>query len=73
MGQQEEQQRKQIIFGDIFDDDDEDEVNGRTTFVADPARSSCRRRFLNEESSNGQRKYLAFSLNYSSNCDYNNR
>lgn len=73
MGQQEEQQqqRKQIIFGDIFDDDDEDEVNGRTTFVANPARNSCRRRFLNEESS--QRKYLAFSLNYSSNCDYNNR
>lgn len=71
MGQQEQQQRQQIIFGDIFDGEDEaSDVAGRSTTVAD--RISNRRRFLNEESS-GQRKYLAFSLNYSSNCDYNNR
>lgn len=62
MGQQ--QQFKKIIF-------DEDEVNGRSTsfeVVAD----QTRRRFLNEESSS-QRKYLAYSLNNSFNCDYNNR
>lgn len=65
MGKQQQQQH--CIFGDIFDDDVN--VAGRTTFVA--AADQSRRRFLNEESS--QRKYLAFSLNYSSNCDYNNR
>lgn len=65
MGQQ--QQQKQII----FDDDDEDKVNGSgTSFEAVAAHT--RRRFLNEESGS-QRKYLAFSLNNSSNCDYNNR
>lgn len=65
MGQQ--QQQKQII----FDDDDEDKVNGSgTSFEA--VADHTRRRFLNEESGS-QRKYLAFSLNNSSNCDYNNR
>lgn len=66
MGQQQQQkQRKQIIF------DDEDKVNGSgTSFEA--VADHTRRRFLNEESGN-QRKYLAFSLNNSSNCDYNNR
>lgn len=66
MGQQ-QQQQKQII----FDDDDEDKVNGSgTSFEA--VADHTRRRFLNEESGS-QRKYLAFSLNNSSNCDYNNR
>lgn len=63
MGQQ--KQRKQIIF------DDEDEVNGRSTSF-EVVTDQTRRRFLNEESSS-QRKYLAFSLNNSFNCDYNNR
>lgn len=63
--QQQQQQRKQIIF------DDEDKVNGSgTSFEA--VADHTRRRFLNEESGS-QRKYLAFSLNNSSNCDYNNR
>lgn len=68
MGQQQQQkQRKQII----FDDDDEDKVNGSgTSFEA--VADHTRRRFLNEESGS-KRKYLAFSLNNSSNCDYNNR
>lgn len=67
MGQQQQQQQKQII----FDDDDEDKVNGSgTSFEA--VADHTRRRFLNEESGS-QRKYLAFSLNNSSNCDYNNR
>lgn len=66
MGQQ-QQQQKQII----FDDDDEDKVNGSgTSFEA--VADHTRRRSLNEESGS-QRKYLAFSLNNSSNCDYNNR
>lgn len=63
--QQKQKQRKQIIF------DDEDKVNGSgTSFEA--VGDHTRRRFLNEESGS-QRKYLAFSLNNSSNCDYNNR
>lgn len=65
--QQQQQQRKQII----FDDDDEDKVNGSgTSFEA--VADHTRRRSLHEESGS-QRKYLAFSLNNSSNCDYNNR
>lgn len=69
MGQQ--QQRKQIIFGDIFDDEDKVDVAGRSTTFAAVA-DQIRKRLLNEESSS-QRRYLAFSLNYSLNCDYNNR
>lgn len=71
------QQQQNKISGDIFTQDGIVAV-GRT-FVAITERtirsrsssSSSSRLFLNEESS--QHKYLAFSLNYSSNCDYNNR
>lgn len=58
MGQQQQNQ----ISGDILTQD------GIVVVAAVTDRS---RFFLTEESS--QHKYLAFSLNYSSNCDYNNR
>lgn len=69
------QQQQNKISGDIFTQDGI--VAAGRTFVATTERtirgrsSSSSRLFLNEESS--QHKYLAFSLNYSSNCDYNNR
>lgn len=68
MGQQQNQSSVVQISGDIFTPQDGIVAAGRTS-VAVTERTS--RFFLNEESS--QHKYLAFSLNYSSNCDYNNR
>lgn len=66
MGQQQRNQITVQISGDIFTQDGI--VAAGRTFVAITERNWF---FLNEESS--QHKYLAFSLNYSSNCDYNNR
>lgn len=71
MGQPQNQIGVQIS-GAIFSQDGIVAAGRTVVAITDrTSSSSCSRFLFNEESI--QHKYLAFSLNYSSNCDYNNR
>lgn len=61
------QRQLDVVVEDIF-------AAGKTTSFAVVATDQPRYRFLDEEATDNHKyKYLAFSLNFSSNCDYNNR